>query len=179
MRPKLRLTFGVVFALLLTACGKETVVEMNAWLAEQKRAPVAKPVVTPEPIKFVPATYELGHLVDPFSVRKMVNVAKSEKQSGGSQLISKELERRKEPLEQYPRESITFTGSLLKNGQPAGLISVGKQLFYVKLGDYMGQNFGRVIKITDSELVLREIIQNASGDWEERVTTLRLQENSK
>ena len=165
-------------AVFLSACGKESADELNVWLVEQKKAPVSKPAVTPEPIKFVPAIYELGHLIDPFSTKKMINQLRPEKQNSGSQLINKELERRKEPLEQYPRESFVFSGSLIKNGQPIGLVRVGRQLFHVKIGDYLGQNFCRIVKITESELSLREIVQSDSGDWEERMTTVQLQENS-
>lgn len=168
----------LLISVVLSSCSNENVEGLELWLSQQKKAPVTKPAVTPDPIKFVPTTYELGHVVDPFSARKLVNLVKTDKQTSGSQLINKELERRKEPLEQYPRESFVFSGSLNKNGQPIGLVKVGRQLFYVKVGDYMGQNFGRIIKITESELGLREIIQNSSGDWEERMTTIQLQENS-
>jgi len=49
-------------------------------------------------------------------------------------------------------------------------------VYRVKAGNYMGQNFGLVTGITESEVQLRELVQDASGDWTERVSTLQLQE---
>lgn len=165
-------------AILLNGCAKESSEELAAWVAQQKAAPRPNLIKTQQPFKFVPAVYELGYVIDPFSPKKLAGALKSEKQSAGSLLITKELERRKEPLEQYPRESFVFSGSMMKNGQPIGLVKVGAQLFYVKVGDYLGLNFGRVVRVTDSELGLREIIQNGSGDWVEQMATMKLQENS-
>ena len=52
-------------------------------------------------------------------------------------------------------------------------------LYQVRLGDFIGQNFGRVMKIDESQVALREVAQDASGEWVERSTTLNLQEGSK
>jgi type IV pilus assembly protein PilP len=168
----------LALSLCFSGCSKESTDDLNLWLIAQKKAPVAKPVITPDPVKFIPVAYELGHLVDPFSVRKLVNVLKPDKQTNSNQLLNNELERRKEPLEQYPRESFLFSGSINRSGKPIGLVKLGKQLYYVKVGDYIGQNFGRVVKISESELSIREIVQSGSGDWEERMTIMQLQENS-
>ena len=52
-------------------------------------------------------------------------------------------------------------------------------LYYVKAGEYIGQNYGRVTKIGETELVLREIVQDAAGEWIERTSTLQLQEKAR
>ena len=52
-------------------------------------------------------------------------------------------------------------------------------LYQVRPGDYLGQNFGKVTKINESEITLREIAQDAVGEWIERAATLQLQERSK
>jgi type IV pilus assembly protein PilP len=46
-------------------------------------------------------------------------------------------------------------------------------------GDYLGQNFGKITRITETEIDLREIAQDASGEWIERTSTLQLQESGK
>jgi type IV pilus assembly protein PilP len=56
---------------------------------------------------------------------------------------------------------------------------VDNLLYQVKPGNYLGQNYGRVMKVTETEVVLREIVQDATGDWIERTATLQLQEKSK
>lgn len=47
-------------------------------------------------------------------------------------------------------------------------------LFRVKVGNYLGQNFGRIEEITEAGVTLKEIIQDAAGDWAERVSSLQL-----
>jgi type IV pilus assembly protein PilP len=49
----------------------------------------------------------------------------------------------------------------------------------VRPGNYLGQNYGRVTKIIETEVTLREIVQDAAGEWIERTATLQLQERSK
>jgi type IV pilus assembly protein PilP len=49
----------------------------------------------------------------------------------------------------------------------------------VRLGNHLGQNYGRVTKITETEVTLREIVQDAAGEWVERTAALQLQERLK
>lgn len=58
-------------------------------------------------------------------------------------------------------------------------MKVDNLLYQVKPGNYLGMNFGRVTKISETEVTLREIVQDAVGEWIERVATLALQERSK
>jgi type IV pilus assembly protein PilP len=53
---------------------------------------------------------------------------------------------------------------------------VDKLLYQVFPGNYIGQNYGKIISVTDGELILREIVQDAAGEWVERQTSLQLQE---
>ena len=71
-----------------------------------------------------------------------------------------------------------MVGSLNKEGQPTALINVDKLLYQVKVGNHLGQNYGRIVAITETEVRLREIVQDPGGDWVERTTTLELQEGS-
>ena len=52
-------------------------------------------------------------------------------------------------------------------------------LYQVKAGDYLGQNFGRITKITETDITLREVVQDAAGEWIERTSTLQLQEKGR
>jgi type IV pilus assembly protein PilP len=74
---------------------------------------------------------------------------------------------------------MAMVGSLIQAGQPAALIRVNQLLYQVRLGSYVGMNYGRVTKITETEVTLREIVQDAVGEWIERPATLQLQENAK
>ena len=100
-------------------------------------------------------------------------------QPSSSGLIAPELSRRKESLEAFPLDSMAMVGSLSRNGQPVALVSVDKLLYQVRVGNHLGLNFGRITNLRETELGLREIVQDAAGEWIERVATLQLQEKAK
>ena len=99
--------------------------------------------------------------------------------SVSASLVAPELNRRKEPLEAYPLDAMTMVGSLDRAGQKVALVKVDQLLHQVRQGNYLGQNYGRVMRISESDITLREIVQDAAGEWIERSTTLQLQENTK
>ena len=72
-----------------------------------------------------------------------------------------------------------MVGSMVKEGKPVALVRVDNLLYQVRLGNYLGQNFGKIVKVGETEVVLREIVQDAAGEWIERTATLQLQERSK
>ena len=74
---------------------------------------------------------------------------------------------------------MTMVGSLDKKGVPTALLRVGTLLYQVRVGNYLGQNYGKITKITENSIQLREIVQDGGGDWIERTSTLELQEGSK
>lgn len=162
---------------LLAGCSGEQD-ELQTWMEQQRRQ--TQPNVTPlaPPPKFVPEPYASGGAVDPFSPQKLTVALKREARQPSS-LLGAELERRREPLEAFPLDSMTMVGSVAKGGQPFALLKVDKLLYQVKVGDYLGQNYGRITKITETEIVLREIVQDAAGEWIERPATLQLQEKAR
>ena len=72
-----------------------------------------------------------------------------------------------------------MVGSLNKSGAPTALIKVDNLIYQIKIGNYLGQNYGRVTRITENSIQLREIAQDATGDWIERSASLDLQEGKK
>lgn len=167
----------VVAALLLAGCSAEHD-ELRQWMDQQRRE--VKPSVTPlqPPKKFDPQPYNLAQAVDPFSTQKLTVALKQEARQPNS-LLSAELNRRKEPLESFPLDSMSMVGSVNKQGQPYALLRVDALLYQVKVGDYLGQNYGRITRIAETEVALREIVQDAAGEWIERPTTLQLQERAR
>jgi len=82
-------------------------------------------------------------------------------------------------LEAFPLDSMAMVGSLMKAGKPTALLKVDNLLYQVSVGDYLGQNYGRIKNITETTVQLREIVQDATGDWVERTASLELQEGAK
>ena len=89
------------------------------------------------------------------------------------------LNRRREPLEAYPLDSMAMVGSVTRDGRPYALLRVDNLLYQARVGEYLGQNFGRITKITETEISLREVVQDAAGEWIERTSTLQLQEQGR
>ena len=168
-------------ALMLTACSPSGQEELQQWMAEQRAQtkPQIQPI--PEPKKFTPQAYTQDGSIDPFSNQKLTQALKRESSQSTSNaaLVAPELARRKEPLESYPLDSMAMVGSLLKEGKPVALVRVDNLLYQVRPGNYLGQNFGKIVKVGETEVVLREIVQDAAGEWIERTATLQLQERSK
>ncbi len=147
-------------------------------MEQQRREvrPSTEPLAPPK--KFDPAPYDAAQLVDPFSSQKL-NVAIKQEAKQPNSLLASELNRRREPLESFPLDGMAMVGSLLRGGRQFALLKVDNLLYQIKLGDYIGQNYGKVTKITETEIALREIVQDAAGEWTERVSTLQLQEKAR
>lgn len=171
------LTAACVLLLTQAACTGEQE-ELNQWMEQQKRE--VKPSVQPlsPPKKFDPQAYSSLTGVDPFSTQKLTVALKQEARQPNS-MLSAEINRRKEPLEAYPVDSMSMVGSVVKQGRQYALLRVDNLLYQVKVGDYLGQNYGKITRISETEIALREIVQDAAGEWIERPTSLQLQEKAR
>lgn len=177
-----KLLFAAMAATVLSGCDASSEGEIQAWMQQERAAtkPRIQPITEPKP--FTPESYVQEAAIEPFSSQKLTAALKRDAQQAGSAsaaLLAPELNRRKEPLEAYPLDAMMMVGSLLKQGQPVALIKVDNLLYQVKPGNYLGQNYGRITKVAESEVVLRELVQDAAGEWIERTATLQLQEKSK
>jgi type IV pilus assembly protein PilP len=178
---KTAVAIALVFvASLLSACGSSDQ-ELQSWMTEQRNKSRSRVDRLPEPSKFSPQPYTLEGSVEPFSNQKLAQALKrdSSQATVNTALIAPELARRKEPLEASPLDAVAMVGSLIKVGQPVALVRVDNLLYQVRVGNYLGQNYGRITKVTETGLSLREIVQDAAGEWIERTATLQLQEVSK
>jgi len=177
---RLQFFLWAILSVLLVGCGSSKEEDVQAWMVQERNQ--TKPHVQPiqAPKQFIPEPYSNMSAVEPFSNIKLTQALKRDSsQASNAGLVAPELARRKEALEAFPLDSMSLVGSLIKTGQPVALIKVDNLLYQVKLGNYLGLNFGRVTKINETEVTLREIVQDAVGEWIERVATLQLQERSK
>lgn len=154
----------------LTGCGFEEGDDLDQYMRDATKdvKPRVKPL--PEVQPYMALQYNAdGTLVDPFRARKAVNK---------SSVLQPNLNRPKEPMEAYPLESLKYVGSMSKSKLTYALLKTpDESVQQVKLGNYVGQNFGRVTQIKDDEVVLTELVQDdLTGDWVERTTSLLLQE---
>ena len=162
---------------LLAACGDGGIPEVRQWMDETRRQTrVAVPKLT-EPKKFTPFTYAGKNSADPYSPGKFVNAMATPAGSGNR--LQPNPDRRREPLETFPLDNLKMVGTLRKQGANFALVQAEHTLFQAKVGNDIGQNFGQITRITDSEVELKEIVQDAAGEWVERPAKLELQEMKK
>lgn len=159
-----------MLSLGLVACNGEEGDDLDKFMrdAAKDMRPKIKPI--PEVKPYLALQYNAdGTLSDPFRSRKALNKSSTHQPN---------MNRPKEPMEGYPLESIKYVGLLSKSKLTYALLQTPDNgVQQVKVGNYVGQNFGLVTQITDSEVVLKEIVQDdLSGDWVERVSNLALQE---
>lgn len=175
------LSLALISAAHLTGCGSSKDDDARQWMVEERNQtrPKVKPI--PEPKQFKPEAYTNAAALEPFSNQKLTQALKrdSSQVAANGALVAPELARRKEPLESFPLDAMSMVGSIVKSGQPVALVKVDNLLYQVKLGNYLGEHYGRVTKISETEVLLREIVQDAVGEWIERVATLQLVERAK
>ena len=156
---------------LLAACGGESHQDLRAWMAEQGKNSKGKLDPLPQMKPYEPFAYNAFDMPDPFKPRK-IEPAKS----GGK--LAPDMARRKEPLEAYPLEALNMVGTLQRERTMFALVRTPERdLYQIRAGNYLGQNFGVVTAVTDNEIKLRELVQDGSGDWTERSSTLQLLQN--
>jgi type IV pilus assembly protein PilP len=175
-----RLLPWALFAALMTGCSSIGQGEITQWTQEQRNQ--AKPRVTPvsEPKPYVPLPYTEAAKGDPFSPERLIKVWISDRTDGACRdLMEKERTRRKEPLEAHPLDAMTMVGSLDRAGKRVALVRVDKLLYQVQVGNYLGQAYGLVTKLSENQVTLREIDEAGTGECIEREATLQLQENAK
>lgn len=166
-------------ASLLAGCTGGAQQEVQQWMAEQQAT--VRPRVEPiaEPTRFVPQAYASADALSPFSSEKLAKLLRAEAgKPGSSALLASEMNRRKEPLEALPLDTMQMVGLLDRAGQRVALVRADSLLYQVRVGNYLGQNYGRVTRINETGITLREIVQDAAGEWVERSATLQLQEGT-
>lgn len=152
--------------------------ELRQWMADTRKEMRPVTATLTEPKTFEPFLYRDQNEIDPFDPGKVANAlrALSAKSTSG---IAPDLSRRKEPLESYPVDAIAMVGTLQRPNLRYALLRADGVVYQIKVGNYIGQNFGIVTRIDENEVALKEVVQDAAGEWVERTTTLQLQENKR
>jgi len=160
---------SILIVLGLTGCGGSGIDDLQTFVAETGKDTQGKIEPLPEVKAYEPFTYNAFDLPDPFKPRKL--------STGGGGGMQPDLNRPKEPLEAFSLETLKMVGMLSKQGVIHAVIKTpDNAIYHVRKGNYVGQNFGLITQIGDSEVSLREIVQDSAGDWSERTSTLILQE---
>jgi type IV pilus assembly protein PilP len=172
------LTAIAAAAALLAACGDEKQSELRQELTALTKDLRGRVDPLPQVKSYEPVPYKGESMLDPFVPGRIV-VSQASGGAGGGGGVQPDLNRPKEPLEAFPLEAIRMVGTLSQNKDVFALVKAGTNLFRVKKGNYMGQNFGVITAIDEGQISLKEVVQDSGGDWVERSTSLQMQEGKK
>lgn len=164
--------------LLLVACSASDHDDMKQWMAENSKDMRGNVPKLPEVKPYEAVPYDADGIVDPFKSSKIEPEAKYKQLAGKGGAFQPDFEAREvrnSLLEKYPLESLKMIGYLNVNKKPMAVIQVEDKVKQVKVGDYIGLDFGMVTQVSDTEVQMRELIQDSAGDWAERKSSLFLQ----
>ncbi|WP_020647831.1 pilus assembly protein PilP [Solimonas variicoloris] len=86
-----------------------------------------------------------------------------------------DLRRNKEPLEEFPLDALRMVGII---ATPAGTYALVKApdgvVHRVAVHNHMGQNYGEIVRISESEVSLLELVPDGFGGWTQRPASLAL-----
>jgi type IV pilus assembly protein PilP len=157
----------------LAACSGEPHSDLRQFVKDSENLPHGRIPPLPDVKPYEPVNYSAFDLTDPFKPRKI------EPPKGAVGSLAPDMNRRREPLEAYPLEGLRMVGTLEQKKEVFALIKAPDNTLYrVKPGNYLGQNFGRIMAINESQIKLKEILQDSGGNWEEKEQILLLQEEA-
>jgi type IV pilus assembly protein PilP len=130
----------------------------------------------PQVKPYEPVPYTAEGQIDPFRPERIEVAAARGAAPAATTLIEEQRKRPPEPLEAYPLESIQMLGTITQKNETFALVKAGPNLYRVRKGNYMGQNFGVITGIDEAQISLKELVQDSTGDWVERMSALQLVE---
>jgi type IV pilus assembly protein PilP len=171
-------------ALLVGGCVSTDMSDLENYIAEvNARQP--RTAVQPLPELKVPETYDyksaLAGKRDPFESFLKQRAAEAER-TGATDAVTEALRREiegrnREELEQFELDALRMVGTLQDNNQLWGIILDKEGTVHrVKVGNYMGRNYGKIMSIAEDKIELREIMNTSNGGLEERPATVALTE---
>ncbi len=166
---------ALVAVTLLAACGGEEQRELKQELAELTKDYRGQVPPLPQVRPYEPVPYTAEGQIDPFRPER-IEVVQASRSSDAASKIAEHEKRLKEPLEAFPLESIQMLGTITQDKETFALVKAGPNLYRVKKGNYMGQNFGVITAIDESQISLKELVQDSGGEWVERSSSLQMVE---
>jgi type IV pilus assembly protein PilP len=169
---------AVVVAAVATAagCGGEEHSDLKQELNQLTKDLRGRVDPLPQVRPYEPVPYTAEGQIDPFRPERIEVAQAGRAATASTNLVEEQRKRPPEPLEAFPLESIQMLGTITQNKETFALVKAGPNLYRVRKGNYMGQNFGVITAIDEAQISLKELVQDSTGDWVERMSSLQLVE---
>jgi type IV pilus assembly protein PilP len=158
---------------LVAACGGRQD-DLGRYIAEVKERP-ATPIPPIPPVRtYTPYKYEGLTGRDPFR-QSNTEGAEQVAQNNNSSGPKPDLQRTREYLERFELDTLLMVGTFEKGSSEWALIQDPDGVIHrVSVGNYLGQNHGKVGAITNDEVQLSEFIADGVGGWLVREASIAL-----
>ena len=162
---------------MMAACSNNPTADLEKYVAEVKSQQKASIEPLPEFQPYETFAYSANELRDPFTPPVFSHPPAAAVAQAGGNGIKPDLDRPREPLEEYPLDSLRMVGTMQK-GQETWALILDKDdaIHRVQPGNYMGQNYGKITRVTEFEVELTEIIPDGLGGWTERPASIAISE---
>jgi type IV pilus assembly protein PilP len=176
----LRNTTSLIAASLLvgslSACSGNNTEDLRTYVDDVRANQHPRIDPLPEFTPYETHLYQAANDRDPFTP-PVYSAPRSQQASASGNGISPDFDRAREPLESEPLDSLRMVGTLEKSGNSWALVRMSDTTIHrVKSGNYLGQNHGKIVHVTESEIELTEIVPDGLGGWMERQASLALSE---
>jgi type IV pilus assembly protein PilP len=164
------LTVTPAVMLLIGGCSKD-VNDLYTFIENEKASNVGSVKPIPQFKPYESFSYTAAELRDPFES----NVEMDQDQASAADALHPETNRPKQPLEAFPLDTLAMVGTLEQKEDRWGLIKDPQNIVHrVKLGNYMGQNEGRILEITETDIRLVEVVPDGIGGFIERDASIAI-----
>ncbi len=174
--PLLKGMAAVFVCVALTACSDNQMADLHEFVNEVKSRPAGRITPLPEIKPIETFIYTASDKRNPFafSVGEEPEMAIDLPDNG----IRPDTLRRKEELEDFPLDSLRMVGTLEQAGNTWGLVRSQEGTIYrVQPDNYMGQNHGRITRISEDQIELIEIVPDGQSGYMERPAALSLSDD--
>jgi type IV pilus assembly protein PilP len=175
-RPKLVGALAMAAAVTLAGCGGDEYGDLKEELNQLTKDLRGRVDPLPQVRPYEPVPYTAEGQIDPFRPERIEVAGAGRAASASTALIEEQKKRPPEPLEAFPLESIQMLGTITQEKETFALVKAGPNLYRVRKGMYMGQNFGVITSIDEAAISLKELVQDSGGEWVERASALQLVE---
>lgn len=166
----LKRTLFLIGLTSLASCSQD-ISDLQTFISQTKSAHVGSVQPIPQFKPYESFSYSAAELRDPF----VATIDLDDDETTKTSLLNPDSTRPKQPLEDFPLDTLSMVGTLEQNTQRWGLIKDPKDIVHrVQLGHYMGQSEGRIIEINESAIYLVEIVPDGIGGYIERDASIAI-----